>query len=153
MRKVIVSVCLSVHTQQRIPHLHPIILPMVPCLFQGVPQYRYTLSQAGMGYPQPGMEYPLARMGYPQQGWGTPHTPGYDNRRSTCYAAGSMPLVFTQEDFIVEIFNHNYQSIFPMHMIRTFDCFFTFSVDSPVFCVAHIYPLTLCLIPLSVKMQ
>ena len=53
MGKVIVSVCLSVHTWgppsyntstgpmsfPGVPHLHPIILPLVPCPFQGVPQW------------------------------------------------------------------------------------------------------------------
>ena len=33
---------------------------------------------------------------------GTPrvHPPGQDNRRSAGYAVGSMPLAFTQEDFL-----------------------------------------------------
>ena len=55
----------------------------------------------GMGYPpqEPGM-------GYPPMGWGTLPGPemGYPDRSciaSTCYAAGSMPLAFTQEDFLV----------------------------------------------------
>ena len=36
-RKIIVSVCLSVHTQGQVPHLHPIILSLVPCPFWGIP--------------------------------------------------------------------------------------------------------------------
>ena len=35
----------------------------------------------------------------PDLGWGTP--PTWDIA-STCYAAGGMPLAFTQEDFLVE---------------------------------------------------
>ena len=42
------------HFQWRVPHLHPIILPLVPCSFQGIPQY-----QMGVGVPQE------SRMGYP----------------------------------------------------------------------------------------
>ena len=50
-------------------------------------------------YPHPRMEYtpPQAR-----SGWEYPPPPGWDNRRSTCYAAGGMPLAFRQEDFLVK---------------------------------------------------
>ena len=43
-------------------------------------------------------------MGYPptMTGWGTPHhDPPPPSIASTCYAAGDMPLAFTQEDFLV----------------------------------------------------
>ena len=33
--------------------------------------------------------------------WGRGGQPRYDNRRSYCYAAGGMPLAFTQEDFLI----------------------------------------------------
>ena len=55
------------------------------------------------------MGYPLAGARYhpcpppPQPGMGYPPPPGYDNRWSTCYAAAGMPLMFTQEDFLVFI--------------------------------------------------
>ena len=54
----------------------------------------------GMGYPPgPGMVPPGPGMGYPPDlGRGTPLT--WDIA-STCYAAGSMPVAFTQEDFLV----------------------------------------------------
>ena len=46
------------------------------------------------GYPHPGMEYPPT--------WdGVPHPPRQSSIVSTCYAAGSMPLAFTQEDILV----------------------------------------------------
>ena len=51
----------------------------------------------GLGpHPGPGMGYP------PDMGRGTP--PGQISIASTCYAAGSMPLAFTQEDFLVFLF-------------------------------------------------
>ena len=77
------------------------------------------------GIPHPG-GYPgqiLMMGGVPptsRPGWDTPHPPtlgwgtpwpgmGYPPRQSsiasTCYAAGSMPLVFTQEDFLVNFLN------------------------------------------------
>ena len=83
------SVCLSVHTC-RVPHLHPIILPQVPCPFwggtpsdysqvppQGVPQSQVggTPILAGGTLSQVRMRYPLARTGWgtpSQTGWGTP---------------------------------------------------------------------------------
>ena len=86
--------------------------------------YSHPLNQVRMGYPPtwpgldgvlpgPGMGYPLTWDGVPpwtwngvppdlgrstplDLGWGTP--PGI---ASTCYAAGGMPLAFTQEDFLV----------------------------------------------------
>ena len=50
--------------------------------------------------PRPGTGYP------PDLGWGTPPRPGMGppptwDIASTCYVAGSMPLAFTQEDFLV----------------------------------------------------
>ena len=78
-----------------------------------------------MGYPQPEMGYPLTRSGWwgGTQGtsylrWGTPLTQTWDgvpptwdaplphitqsSIASTCYAAGGVPLAFTQEDFLVK---------------------------------------------------
>ena len=43
-------------------------------------------SSPGQGYPQPGLGYPSLRQ---------------NSRASTCYAAGSVPLAVTQEDFLV----------------------------------------------------
>ena len=57
----------------------------------------------GMGYPpRPGMGYPPGPgTGYPPRpGMGYPPSPSI---ASTCYAACSMPLAFTQEDFLVEV--------------------------------------------------
>ena len=39
----------------------------------------------------------------PQDGWGYPSPRRQSSTASTCYAAGSMPLAFTQEDFLVKI--------------------------------------------------
>ena len=76
--------CLSVHTQGGVPHLHPIILPLVPCPFWGYPSiWSQVPSLGGGGYLSPRwgipqsqvggtLGYPLARtppslerMGYP----------------------------------------------------------------------------------------
>ena len=53
-----------------------------------------TLAGGGVPHPRSGVG------GYPGQvftGWGTPPP----SIASTCYAAGGMPLAFTQEDFLV----------------------------------------------------
>ena len=99
------------------------------CLFTisgwgGVPHPRSgwwggTPSQVWMvggylGYPQPGLDG--GTQGTPMTGLGTPHHDwmGYPpfppwvggvpppHIASTCYAAGGMPLAFTQEDFLVK---------------------------------------------------
>ena len=54
------------------------------------PHPGYPSIQDWMGYPTP----------HPDLGWG--YTPPI-SKASTCYAAGSVPLAFTQEDFLVEI--------------------------------------------------
>ena len=65
----------------------------------------------GWGTPQPGMGYPPGPgMGYPPRpGIGSPFPQTWDgvppprqvSIANTCYAAGGMPLAFTQEDFLV----------------------------------------------------
>ena len=95
--KVIVSVCLFVHTRGggEWPHLNPIIFLLVPwCPFWG-----------GGGFtPSPSHNTSTGPMSFWGVPWGTPHPgmgypPRYDNT-STGYAAGGMPLVVTQEDFL-----------------------------------------------------
>ena len=65
MRKVMFSVCSH---PRGVPHLHPIILPLVPCPFGGYPidwsQFPYG------GYPTPGQGVP--GMWYPRPGMGHP---------------------------------------------------------------------------------
>ena len=73
-----------------VPHLHPIILPLVPCPFWGYPSPRW----GDWGTPQPGQD------GVPPP----PPPPGQNSRTRTCYAAGGMPLAFTQEDCLVSFF-------------------------------------------------
>ena len=62
------SVCL--HREGGLPHLHPIILPLVPCSFRGVPQWLVPGHQDGgtpwcctpiqrCGTPRPGMRSSL----------------------------------------------------------------------------------------------
>ena len=122
---VFTGVCLSTPGEGGTP---------VPGSFQGhwsqvlsraVPQSQ-VLSQVtgprsflGGGVPQSWQGYPLVRMGYPpppgqvrmgySRGQDCPPPPpqGQNNRACTCYAAGGMPLAFTQEDclFIVCSFN------------------------------------------------
>ena len=89
-----------------VPHLHPIVLSLVPCPFRGYPSdWSQVPSQEG-GTPVPGSQYP--KMGYPLaiyppcthcERWGTP--PGYDSKLSTFCVVGGMPLAFIQEDFLV----------------------------------------------------
>ena len=60
------------------------------------------------GYPIPGLDG-LLDGGYPwvpppsRTGWNTPPPPimRQNSIGSTCYAAGGMPLAFTQDDFLV----------------------------------------------------
>ena len=74
----------------------------------------YPTSWPEMGYPHPG-QLPGQDGGYPlSAGWGYPPpiqvpsqdgggevTPNQNNIACICYAAGGMPLAFTQEDFLV----------------------------------------------------
>ena len=87
----------------------------------GVPHFRSRLgvphpSSRGYSIPDRGKGYPILLMGgtpsqvqgvpYPvdvvlpsRSGWGTPHQE--ISIASTCYVVGSVPLAFTQEDFLV----------------------------------------------------
>ena len=66
-----------------------------PPWLDGVPP-----TVTGWGTPNPTMT-----------GWGKPPPP-HTNIASTCYAAGGMPLAFTQEDFLVSLFVYeNSQSV------------------------------------------
>ena len=60
---------------------------------------RVPYSRSGWGYPIPGLD-----RGYPhpksRSGWGTPPQSRDSSIASTCYAVGSMPLAFMQEDFL-----------------------------------------------------
>ena len=64
--------CLSVH--RRVPHLHTIILPLVPCPFWVVPQW-LVLGPFLWGYPSPRWEVIQSDSGQdgipPGQDWGT----------------------------------------------------------------------------------
>ena len=74
MGKVIVSVCLSVHTpEEGVPHLHPIILPLIPCPFQGDTPVTSPSSLLGGTPLLDGGGYTPPHV----QGWGTPQ-PGED---------------------------------------------------------------------------
>ena len=79
-----------------------------PQSWDGVPPgpgMGYPSPRPGMGYPpRPGMGTPPGfEMGYPPRPemvrWGIPPRP--ISIASICYAAGGMPLAFTQEDFLV----------------------------------------------------
>ena len=72
--------------------------------------YPLPPTRSGWGTPPgPGMGYPPPDLGWgtpPDLGWCTPPdlacgTPLTWDIASTCYAAGGMPLAFTQEDFLV----------------------------------------------------
>ena len=69
----------------------------------GTPPGGYPVRYPGGFWVHPPGGYPVR---YPPGGGtqsGTPPggVPGQDNRRSTHYTAGGMPLAFTQEDFLV----------------------------------------------------
>ena len=68
------KVSVSSHGGYPITHLHPIILPLVPCPFQG---YLSDWSQVPSWGDTPGWGTPLARDGVPPTGqaWGTPPPP------------------------------------------------------------------------------
>ena len=68
---------------------------------QGVPQHGIPLSWDGIP-PQPGQTQPSQVGSTLSQGTPSPSRMLYlPHRESTCYAAGGMPLSFTQEDFLV----------------------------------------------------
>ena len=61
--------------------------------------------KSGRGYPIPGLDrgYPGVTLPPSRTGWGTPlPIRRQSSIASTCYMAGSMPLAFTQEGFLVE---------------------------------------------------
>ena len=102
-----------------------------PSYWQGVPPSKVRMGVSlsywwgtPRGYPPhwqdvgttsikvPGQVPPSYQWGYPlMAGWGTPHpgqtpdqdggTPNQNSITCTCYVASSMPLSFTQEDFLV----------------------------------------------------
>ena len=73
-------VCLF--TPRGVPHLHPIIPPLVPCPFWGVPSDWSQVPSGGYASPMWGRGTPVQDGGYPGQvrmryplarsGWGTP---------------------------------------------------------------------------------
>ena len=68
----------------------------------GVPHPRSTWgTPPDLGW---GTSLDLGRGTPPELGWGNP--PRQISVASTCYAAGGMPLAFTQEDFLVISFGH-----------------------------------------------
>ena len=65
MGKVLFSqVCVCPHQGWGLPHLHPIILPLVTCPFQEVPLWLVTGPFLG-GYPSPSRGIPWPGLGYP----------------------------------------------------------------------------------------
>ena len=118
MGKVIVSLCLSVHTRGYLPW--PNGVSTLARSRQGVP----TLAGGYLPWLGPDGGVPILAGGYPKVA--TPHPgqvrihpsqvrdggypkvgtpPGQGRyptlRPRTCYTAGGMPLMFTQEDFLI----------------------------------------------------
>ena len=95
--------------QVRMGHPSPRFFPrsLIPGPFFGVSQ-----SWPG-GVPQDDIPPPNHfRMGHPppprsqvRMGYSPPPPPGQSSRTSTCYAAGGMPLAFTQENLLVNNLN------------------------------------------------
>ena len=81
-------------------------VPGVSPWLDGVPQpgrngggtLWYPPTMTGWGNPHPHIHHDW--MGYPHHDWIGYHPP--PSIASTCYAVGGMPLVFTQEDFLVK---------------------------------------------------
>ena len=77
-----------------------------PRMWYDVRSHRHV-SVCTEGVPQvarrPGMKYPppSARTRVPPARHGLPPAPRIGSTASSCYAAGRMPLAFTQEDFLV----------------------------------------------------
>ena len=81
----------------RVPPIWP--MEVVPIWLMGV-----TPVKARWGTPpvRTGWGYPLGWDWTPiRTGWGFLPPPRQSSIASTCYAAGGVPLVFTQEDFLV----------------------------------------------------
>ena len=101
------STCIHLFTDQWVNLVSPVSRMGVPPIVSrmGVP------PSAGWGYPHPNQQdgsTPVSRMGYPfpvqvpgQDGGGGVVTLNWNSIACTCYAAGGMPLAFTQEDFLV----------------------------------------------------
>ena len=114
--KVIFTVCLSVHTRGEGT---PICwlgggTPSGPT--GGTPSFPTGTSWQGVPWALDGVPPPHGDwMGYPSfetgwgyplpigTGWGTLPPPCRQIRRQSNYLAGGMPLVFTQEDFLVRV--------------------------------------------------
>ena len=77
---------------------------------------RWGIPCQGWSTPQPGQDGGVPKVGYPPP----PHE---DNRRSTRYATGGMPLAFTQEescyDKISHFFSINIQSLINFDQLRS----------------------------------
>ena len=88
---------------------------------RGVPHPRSGQGSGwwlGGGWGLPGVPPPRPEMGYPPDlRWGTPPPITQSSIASTCYAAGGVPLVFTQEDFLfigfIDFFYFIYFYLFP----------------------------------------
>ena len=81
-----------------------------PHTWDGVPPYidlewgtLPSLPRPGMGTPLP-LPHPDLRWGTPLPEMGYPPPITQSSIASTCYAAGGVPLAFTQEDFLVDIY-------------------------------------------------
>ena len=85
----------SIHTRrERVPHLHPIILPLVPCPFWGVSQWPVQGPfPDGVSPGQVRMEY------LPDQRWGTP-LPGQVTLGQVMPWAYSTPLAVSRRTFL-----------------------------------------------------
>ena len=81
----------------------------IPQSSWGVLQDRGTPTRTGLGYHPsqdrctPGQDRTGVSLGLD---WGTSPPPRQNSRARTCYAAGSMPLAFTQEDFLFSVSVH-----------------------------------------------
>ena len=139
--EVIFLVCLSVHTWEGVPHPTDGGYPL-PRSGQGAPH----LADGGVppsqvwtgGYPiqlTEGTPSQVWRGGYPIQLTGGTPFPGLDREvppgrgtplhqtstACTCYAAGGMPLAFTQEDFLVRrYFRFNLNVSKPYHDVTRY---------------------------------
>ena len=70
-RVLFLQVCVCPHPQMGIPHLHPIILPPVPCHFYWVSQWPVPGPLQGVPQSRWGGGTPVPGEGYPSPWWGT----------------------------------------------------------------------------------
>ena len=98
-----------------IPHFHPIILPLVSCPFQVVPNDRSQVPSGG--YPSPRWAVPQSWLGVPQDRIPPPV-------RSGCGATGGTPLAVSHRRTVLFKITIPNMYLVPMVQYRNVSCIF-----------------------------